>query len=342
MLSLEYKPYTLHFKFIAGTSRGIMTQREVWFIRICDTSELSQGGIGEVAPLFGLSVEDISKVPSRLAELSTEIEFFNTPQNIEESFELARHLGVGFPSIQMGLEMALLDLVQSDTKKWFSSPYIESKRAININGLVWMGNPSFMREQIQEKISAGFDCIKLKIGALDFEQEIEILKFLKSLSSEISVRVDANGAFLTRDAKKKLELLNDFDLHSIEQPIKKGQWDQMKKLTLQSKVPIALDEELIGIPSDVDKVHLLDYLQPAFVVLKPSLLGGFAETSKWITYAEERDIGWWVTSALESNIGLNAISQFVGQFKTSMAQGLGTGQLYHNNLDELPFETKII
>ena len=227
---------------------------------------------------------------------------------------------------------------------------------IQTNGLVWMGDEIFMRDQIQKKVNLGFDCVKLKIGALDFKKELQLVAFLRKLSPKIIIRLDANGAFRPQEALDKLNELSEFNIHSIEQPIQKGQWKIMSDLCKSSKIPIALDEELIGIEENVEKRALLDQIKPAYIILKPSLLGGFMQSDQWIKLAEERNIGWWVTSALESNLGLNAISQFVGQYPNLSYQGLGTGSLYYNNFasrasltnmkmtysktdfDELPFD----
>tara|TARA_X000001036_G_C20679910_1_gene805501 strand:- start:74 stop:1147 length:1074 start_codon:yes stop_codon:yes gene_type:complete len=356
MLRLEYKPYTLNFKFNARTSRGTMKTREVWFLRVWDTSSLSISGIGEVAPLYGLSNDSIGEIPQRLRELVSEIEYHKTPTSVPEVYALAKTLGNLFPAIRMGLEMAFLDFIQKGRRRWFNSPFLQNKMQIKTNALVWMGDEVFMRDQIQEKVNLGFDCVKLKIGALDFKKELELVAFLRKISSKIIIRLDANGAFEPFDALKKLNELSEFNIHSIEQPIQKGKWKAMNDLCQLSKIPIALDEELIGIEGDEEKKTLLDQIKPAYIVLKPSLLGGFMESNQWIKWAEDRNIGWWVTSALESNLGLNAISQFVGQYPNLSYQGLGTGALYHNNFasrvsltdlkmsyietnyDELPFD----
>jgi O-succinylbenzoate synthase len=247
-------------------------------------------------------------------------------------------------------------LIQRGMRQWFNSPFLQNKMQIKTNGLVWMGDESFMRDQIHEKVNLGFDCVKLKIGALDFENELQLVAFLRKLSSKIIIRLDANGAFEPLNALDKLNQLSEFNIHSIEQPIQKGQWEAMNELCQSSKIPIALDEELIGIEGDMEKQAVLDQIKPAYIILKPSLLGGFMESNQWINWAEERNIGWWVTSALESNIGLNAISQFVAQYPNLSHQGLGTGALYHDNFasrasltdlkmtytetdfDELPFD----
>ena len=356
MLRLEYKPYTLNFKFIAGTSRGTMKTREVWFLRVWDTSSLGVFGIGEVAPLNGLSADPIDRIPQRLRQLISEIADYKTPTSAPEVYALAKTIAFQFPAIRMGLEMAFLDLMERGIRQWFNSPFLQHKMQIKTNGLVWMGDEIFMRDQIEEKMALGFDCVKLKIGALDFGKELKLVSYLRKISPKIIIRLDANGAFEPQKALDKLNQLSEFNIHSIEQPIQKGQWEAMNELCQSSKIPIALDEELIGIEQDVEKKALLDSIKPAYIILKPSLLGGFMESNQWINWAEDRNIGWWVTSALESNIGLNAITQFVAQYPNLSHQGLGTGALYHNNFasrasltdlkmtytetdfDELPFE----
>ena len=219
-----------------------------------------------------------------------------------------------------------------------ANDFFDSQRSIPINGLIWMGEPDFMLRQIDQKLSEGFDCIKMKIGAIDFEREIELLKYIRSQFSpdQIVLRVDANGAFSPEDALEKLQRLADLDIHSIEQPIRAGHITAMEKLCRETPLPIALDEELIGVE---DKAALLDAIQPQHIILKPTLIGGTLETQEWIRVAEERGIGWWMTSALESNLGLNAISQLVSTYSPAIPQGLGTGKLYHNNLDS-PLEVR--
>ena len=255
-----------------------------------------------------------------------------------------------FPSIRFGLEMALIDLgmdgyVEIRGNKGntgnrgerilFPSDFTEGKDSIEINGLVWMGSFDFMRQQIIDKIESGFKCIKLKIGAMDFTEELNLIKSIRNEFSakDIEIRVDANGAFKQTEALEKLNRLAEFGLHSIEQPIRQGFWDEMTNLCASSPLPIALDEELIGINEIKEKEKLLKTIRPQFIILKPSLLGGFKASEEWIDLAEKNNIGWWVTSALESNIGLNAIAQWTYTLKNKMPQGLGTGKLYLNNLD---------
>ncbi|MEG0849858.1 MAG: o-succinylbenzoate synthase, partial [Flavobacterium sp.] len=246
-----------------------------------------------------------------------------------------------FPSIQFGVEMAFLSLKSENPYLLFPSNFTSHSESTPINGLVWMGEASFMKQQIEEKLADGFNCIKLKIGAIDFQKELELLEFIRSHFSaeQIEIRVDANGAFALNEALDKLNQLNTFQLHSIEQPIKKGNITAMADLCNVTPFPIALDEELIGVFSLQEKEELLQKIKPQYIILKPSFVGGFRGTQEWITLAEKYNIGWWITSALESNIGLNAIAQWTFLLNSKMPQGLGTGALYTNNFD-CPLEVK--
>jgi o-succinylbenzoate synthase len=248
---------------------------------------------------------------------------------------------IAYPSIQFGLEQALLSLQSQDIFSLFPSKFTRSEDSIAINGLIWMGDASFMQKQIKEKLTNGFTTIKLKIGAINFDAELNLLKSIRKdfLASEIELRVDANGAFAPKDALEKLKRLSDFELHSIEQPIKAGQQEEMAKLCAVTPLPIALDEELIGVLIKSEKELLVKMIQPQYVILKPSLIGGFSGTDEWIQVSEQQQIGWWITSALESNIGLNAIAQFTYLKETKIPQGLGTGSLFTNNLIS-PLEVK--
>jgi len=334
-LKLEYKSYTLDFKFDAGTSRGILKQKTVWYLKVYQPDRTFEYGIGEVATLEGLSVDYKADMEFELALLTDKIIKSKMPTSVEGVYSLVKQLvSEKLPSIKFGLETALLDLINGGKKEIFANGFYQSEKNIPINGLVWMGDKAFMKKQIDEKIKAGFKCIKIKIGAIDFEEEIKLLRYIKSTySDELTLRVDANGAFTTQKAILKLKALQEFDLHSIEQPIMPNQIMSMKLLCAKSIVPIALDEELVGVNGKVNKAELLNEIKPQYIILKPSLLGGFHETSEWIKLAKERNIGWWITSALESNIGLNAICQFTSEYKVNMHQGLGTGMLYKNNFD---------
>jgi len=307
---------TLNLKQPAGTSRGVIKSRDVWYITLCENGIT---GIGECAPLRGLSLDNFDQIESKLEEVCANPKLFiNDLSSLKD-----------FPSIRFGLEMACFDL-----KNGGGQNYYGSFDSIEINGLIWMGNPDFMMGQVEQKLDEGWTCIKLKIGALDFDSELDILRSIRSRFSrdELELRVDINGAFTENDVREKLNRLAEFDLHSIEQPIQPGQWDLLAELCESSPIPIALDEELIPLINDAERIEMLENVNPQYLVLKPSLLGGFSETKKWIRMAKERNIGWWITSALESNIGLNAIAQWTAKMKPDGFQGLGTGQLFTNNI----------
>jgi len=282
-------------------------------------------GIGECAPLPGLSCDDIPEFEEILRSFCKKCE-----DSGKVNFNAIRK----YPSILFGLETALKNYEQGDFAL-FQTPFSKGKSYIPINGLIWMGSYEEMVRQIEEKTALGFRCIKLKIGSLDFEKELKLLKNIrKDFSPEIlTLRVDANGAFTPDTAPEKLKCLSELNIHSIEQPIKAGQWQHMAALTKVTPLPIALDEELIGIHDYRDKKQLLEIIHPHYLVLKPTLHGGFQGCREWIELAESMKIGWWMTSALESNIGLNAIAQWCATFNNSLHQGLGTGQLYTNNIE---------
>lgn len=313
----------LEFKRPSGTSRGIMTEKETWFIVL---EENGKKGIGECGILRGLSADDRNDYEEKLQW---------TCQNIHLGETALWEALLEFPSIQFGIETAFLSLKNENPYLLFPSNFTNNSKSIHINGLVWMGEASFMKQQIEEKLANGFNCIKLKIGAIDFQKELELLQFIRSHFSaeQIEIRVDANGAFALNEALDKLNQLNQFQLHSIEQPIKKGNVQEMKKLCETTPFPIALDEELIGVFSFEEKEKLLQIIKPQYIILKPSFIGGFRGTQEWITLADKYNIGWWITSALESNIGLNAIAQWTFLQNSKMPQGLGTGALYTNNFD---------
>ena len=321
-MKATFRKYTLHFKRASGTSRGVYTTRDSWFIFLFDGVNT---GVGECAPLPDLSIDSLKKMGTKLLQVCSEIDYFcQFPAELQT-----------WPSILFGLETALLDLRNGGNRILFPSGFTRGEFGIPINGLIWMGTPDFMKQQIRSKLDAGFRCIKMKIGALDFDVEYELLKAIRDEFSaeEITLRVDANGAFSVDSALEKLKRLSDLQIHSIEQPIAAGQWKEMAKLCHESPVPIGLDEELIGISSLTDMHKLLETVHPAYLILKPSLHGGFSGCEKWIQQAGKNGTGWWITSALESNIGLNAIAQWTFHLNAKGEQGLGTGQLYTNNLD---------
>jgi o-succinylbenzoate synthase len=332
-MQFSYIKRTLQFRFEAGTSRGVLKTRDVYWIKVVDQSFPEVEGWGEAAPLVKLSIDDRPDFEQVLSQILNGLGQ-QTWSRVQEEIlnQVSDRIPSDFPSIRFGVETALLDLVNGGQKKIFTTPFVENERAIPINGLIWMGDRDFMFQQIEQKLQEGFDCIKMKIGAIDFEQELSLLRYIRDRFSadQVTLRVDANGAFSPGEAMKKLEKLAEFNLHSIEQPIAAGQWQDMHRLCASTPLPIALDEELIG---ETDKERLLDTIQPQYLIFKPSLIGGILETQKWIRLAEERNIGWWMTSALESNIGLNAIAQLTDTFAPEMPQGLGTGKLFYNNLD---------
>lgn len=328
-MTATYHQYILNFKKPSGTSRGILKTKETWFI-IIDAK--GKQGIGECGLLRGLSVDDRKDYEEQLKW---------TCEHIHLGLNDLYEKNIEFPSIQFGLEMAFKSLESINPFELFPTPFTKGKASISINGLIWMGSETFMKQQIKEKIGEGFSCIKMKIGAIDFDTEINILKSIRKefSSKDIELRVDANGAFSPNEALEKLKRLSQYDLHSIEQPIKAGQFKAMAKLCEQTPLPIALDEELIGVFYEDEKETLLQTIKPQYIILKPSFIGGFKGSQDWINSAENHNIGWWITSALESNVGLNAISQWAFTLKTKMPQGLGTGSLYTNNIDS-PLQIK--
>jgi len=331
----KFIPYTLRFKFEAGTSRGVLTEKNNYILECSSDNFSGCRGYGEAGPLQGLSVDDIPDFDIHLNKLLRDLEsvrFSIYPEELLRQVE--RFVPDQFPSIRFALETALLDLIHGGKRRILPNNFYDKGTPIPINGLVWMGDRDSMWKQVKEKLAAGFDCIKIKIGALDFNQECELLGHIREQfpANTISIRVDANGAFSPEEAMEKLDRLAYFDIHSIEQPIRQGNIAEMSRLCRESPVPIALDEELIGIDSLGDKIKLLTAIRPQFIILKPTLLGGLLSSKEWIDVAEEMGIGWWITSALEGNIGLNAVAQFTATYTPNMPQGLGTGQLYHNNI----------
>ena len=331
MYTIKIVPRRLHFKQPAGTSRGSYTTRDVWYLHLTSDKYPDRVGIGECAPLPKLSCDDMQGYESVLAHICNEV----TEQG-GFSVESLRD----YPSILFGLETAFRHLERGCFELW-DTPFSRGEVGIPINGLIWMGDYKKMLEQIEAKMAVGFRCIKLKIGAINFEEELALLRFIRSHFSakEVELRVDANGAFAPADAMEKLKRLAELDLHSIEQPIRAGQWEDMARLTAETPLPIALDEELIGINIPERKQCLLDSVHPQYIILKPSLHGGMAGGNEWIREAEKRNIGWWITSALESNIGLNAIAHWCATFNNPLPQGLGTGALFTNNVD-MPLEVR--
>ena len=333
-----YTKYRLDFLFEAGTSRGKLQQRDIFLIKIYKDKNDSVYGVGECAPLSGLSQDDVPDFEEKLKECLKKL--ISHPPDLQSEQHIfgwvKNHVDEKLPSIKFGIEVALLDLLHGGNRQivdnnWSQHPY----QPIPINGLIWMNSLGHMMQQLKEKIEAGFDCIKIKIGAINFEDELSLLKHIRARYSaeKITIRVDANGAFNENNVFFKLEKLAKYEVHSIEQPVKAGQYPLMRKVCQESPVDVALDEELIGIHTWGKRTELLDEIKPSYIILKPTLVGGIASSTEWVKLAEERNIGWWVTSALESNVGLNAIAQLTATYSINMPQGLGTGQLYHNNFD---------
>lgn len=314
--------YDLQFKRPSGTSRGVLTEKETWFLVL---EQAGKKGIGECGLLRTLSIDDRPDYAEKIQWVC---------EHIHLGEEALLEQLVEFPSIQFGVETAFRSLESDDPFVLFPSAFTRGEKRQSINGLVWMGEAGFMREQIRDKIEQGFRCIKLKIGALDFDTELALLHEIRKNYDEqaIEIRVDANGAFHASDALYKLNHLSGFKLNSIEQPIAVKQYDKMAELCEITPIPIALDEELIGVFHPKKKAELLQWIRPQYIILKPSLIGGFQGSSQWIQAASRHQIGWWVTSALESNIGLNAIAQWTFLQQNPLPQGLGTGGLYTNNI----------
>ena len=323
LMKASYHKHILEFKHPSGTSRGVLKTKETWFLVL---ENEGKKGIGECGILRGLSIDDRPDYEEKLKWIC---------DNIYLGKQVLYNELTEFPSIQFGVEQAFLSLSSHTPFNLFPSQFTRGNNTIPINGLIWMGDKEYMKHQIVQKLEAGFNCIKLKIGAIDFDAELALLKFIRSQFSEktIEIRVDANGAFSSGEALKKIERLSKFNLHSIEQPIAVNQHAVMKDLCAKTPLPIALDEELIGVFKAVRKQELLSYIKPQFIILKPSLIGGFNGSLDWISVAKMNAVDWWITSALESNVGLNAISQFAYTLKSPLPQGLGTGGLYTNNYD---------
>jgi o-succinylbenzoate synthase len=321
-MKATYFKHQLQFKRPSGTSRGVLTYKETWFIQLENTT---RQGIGECGMFKGLSIDDRQDFEAKLAW---------TCEHINLGLDVLLAELIEFPSIQFGLEMAFLSVSHQNQFELFPSDFTKGKGSIPINGLIWMGDPVFMKQQIKDKLASGFSCIKLKIGAIDFDKELELMRSIRQEfdADTIEIRVDANGAFKPNEALEKLKRLSDYNLHSVEQPIRQGQVDDMAQLCSETPLPVALDEELIGVFSVTEKQFLLQTIKPQYIILKPTLVGGFKGSQEWITLAESNQIGSWVTSALESNIGLNAIAQWTYTLESPLPQGLGTGGLFTNNI----------
>lgn len=324
MYSYRIQKHDLVFKKPAKTSRNVFKNRTIYLIHLTDL-KTGRTGVGESAPLQLLSIDDITNYEENLRN---KLDEFCLTGNLDE---LELH---NFPSIKFGIETAVLDSKAGEKGELFETPFTQGRQSIPVNGLVWMNQADAMLEEALAKIESGFNVIKFKVGALDFDQECRLLEKIRSKYSafKITLRLDANGAFLPDEAAKQLKELSRFEIHSIEQPIKASQWDAMQQLCAESKIDIALDEELIGVKIGQDGDKMLQYLKPQYIILKPNLIGGLKNADHWISLANKNNIDWWATSALESNVGLNAIAQWVSKYDTTLAQGLGTGSLFTNNL----------
>ena len=323
-MTADYVYHRLQFKQASGTSRGILKTKDSWYLKLTDRS--GHSGIGECSTISKLS-------PDLMKDLDTELTKLVSAINQGFQISLDNPIFEGLPAMKFAYETAKLDLSRGGRKQLFESGFT-NEVGIPINGLVWMGTKDFMFQQINRLLSTGYRCIKIKIAAINFEDELNLISYIRKQfnTSELEIRVDANGGFQNNEALEKLKRLSDYQIHSIEQPIMPGQVDKMAELCSSTPIPIALDEELISINSSEQKEQLLKDIKPQYIILKPSLIGGFATAEEWISLCKEYNIGWWVTSALEANIGLNAIAQWTATLGNQMYQGLGTGQLFTNNI----------
>lgn len=322
-----WKKHVLIFTQNRGTSRGILRTKPSYFL-VLQQDEKTY--IGECGILPSLSYDDKPGYENKLNEV---VHALNNDLPLPP---LAQ-----WPSIQCGVEILNLHRKGGTLQNLYDTSFSKGGEGIEINGLVWMERAEVMLEEINQKLNAGFECIKLKIGAIDFKEELSLLKHIRNKysSDEIIIRVDANGAFSANEALQKLEQLAQFDIHSIEQPIKQGQWQEMAMLCEKTPIPIALDEELIGLTTSAERQKMIQTIKPQAIILKPSLVGGFTICDEWIKLAKENGAFWWATSALESNVGLNVIAQYTASKQPKIAQGLGTGMLYTNNISS-PLEIK--
>ena len=369
MYRSDYIKYTLRFRRPAGTSRGTLRIKDSWIVSVYDDQDPLRFGLGEVSLIPGLSPDDPDRIEGILNDFSEALrsgiiptgDIFpekssgtsseekvpipgneikgNAPGQKDVSSRAGTRSVSGFdltdfPALQFGIETAFLDLQTGGMRLLYPSGFTNGTFGIPINGLIWMGNRRDMLEQIKGKLEDGFSIIKMKVGALDFEDELEVLSAVRAHfdPSDLEIRLDANGAWSPEEALDKLNILSEFGIHSLEQPIPAGIHEEMARVCEASPIPVALDEELIGAVRSAEMKRLLEVINPAYIILKPSLLGGITKSEEWISLAETRGAGWWITSALESNIGLNAIAQWTATLDTELPQGLGTGSLYENNI----------
>ncbi|SFG25001.1 o-succinylbenzoate synthase [Prevotella sp. KH2C16] len=335
MLKVDISERVLHFRQPAGTSRGVYHTRRCHFVSIRrDGVE----GVGECAPLPDLSCDSLSSPAEYVSVLR------GFCDEVEHTGQIPYERLRPYPSMLFGLETAMAQLEAGGSTALSDTPFARGEEGIPINGLVWMGSFEEMYARLEEKLRQGFRCVKLKIGAIDFHRELDLIRHIREAftKEQIELRVDANGGFTPQDAIARLEALARYDIHSIEQPIRQHQWTEMAVLCRRSPLPIALDEELIGVNEPDRKAELLDTIRPAYIVLKPTLHGGMHGCEEWMGLARERGIVSWITSALESNVGLNAVAHFAAKAygpAITFPQGLGTGQLFTDNIP-MPLEIK--
>ena len=323
MLKLSYLKHDCVFHRPGGTSRGVLKTKASWIIKISDL-ETGIAGYGEISILPGLNPENEEIVEGMLVWLD---------KNINQPSPYILQYLAQCPAISFGVESAFLDLKNGGQQIYYPSNFTAGLKEIPINGLVWMNDFETMKSELEEKVENGFKCIKIKVGAINIMQELKLIAFARSLGDDLIIRLDANGAFKPAEVLNILETFSEFNIHSIEQPIKAGQTKEMAKLARSTPIPIALDEELIGKFDELDRVECLRAIRPQYIILKPSLIGGISAAESWIKHAEHLGIDWWATSALESNIGLNIISQWVATKNSELEQGLGTGKLFTNNFE---------
>lgn len=329
-MKVEIIKHTLDFRFDAGTSRGVMRSKDAFFLKLCNQDNPDIFGIGECSPLAGLSPDLNGDLQLAIGNCADEI---SSVSNLQTE-DVADTIPSTYPALRFALETAIHDLKNGGKRILYENDFTKSNMGIPINGLVWMGNKELMLSRLKSKIDEGFDCIKIKVGAINFDDELTVIKTIRDQfpSNQITIRLDANGAFHPDEVLGILDKYSKYDIHSIEQPILAGDWKAMAKICIQSPIPIALDEELIGIVEKERRIDLLRSIKPSYIILKPTLLGGLQQSKEWIELATQGSVGWWITSALESNIGLNAIAQFTADYSVELPQGLGTGQLFHNNI----------
>lgn len=339
MLKADWKAHELHFKFPAGTSRGVLHSKPSFFLTVWNEEQPHIKGVGECSLIPGLSPETTEKLPEGMPSVAEKID--ELCRNINDLPLWQGSALEHYPALRFALEMALLCLKNKGSKQLFPSPFTIGTKGIPVNGLIWMGTAQEMKQRIRAKLDDGFACLKMKIGAIGWQDELDLLKTIRReyTSHDLVLRVDANGAFQPNEAAEVLKELAELDIHSIEQPIAAGRYEAMSELCEETPVPIALDEELIGLINLETRVNVIETIKPQYIILKPSLLGGFASSQHWIDLAEKRNIGWWVTSALEANIGLNAIAQWTATLGSDLHQGLGTGALFKNNF-KCPLEVE--